>query len=139
MLVYEPKFEDFLGKKFNKLTVLALLARKHDEDGRVSKVEGKNYPQPTQYLCRCDCGNLTIVGRQSLSAGSTHSCGCVPAGRPKGRKNFNFNIPIATRGCRMQNPPCSKMIRMCCWDCDDYENCKIACTKNPSKCGVYKG
>lgn len=137
---YEPKFEDYLGKKFGKLEVVALLAREVDEEtGLLKKVEGKNYAQPIEYLCKCECGNLCVTCRNSLRDNITRSCGCLKVGRPLGRKNSSFKIALPTKGCNMNKPPCSKMVRMCCWDCDDYEGCKLACTNNPAKCGRYKG
>lgn len=30
-----------------------------------------------RYLCKCDCGNETIVHITSLRSGNTKSCGCV--------------------------------------------------------------
>ncbi len=32
--------------------------------------------KPTKWLCRCECGNLTIVKANILSAGKSKSCGC---------------------------------------------------------------
>lgn len=29
------------------------------------------------WLCRCDCGNETVVVGQALRRGTTHSCGCL--------------------------------------------------------------
>lgn len=55
------------GDKFKHLEVL----------GPVS--ERKSYPsgvQHNQYLCRCDCGNLTVVTGSNLKNGNTSSCGC---------------------------------------------------------------
>lgn len=53
--------EDLTGKKFNKLTV-------------IKKVESK-YGK-THWLCKCDCGNETIVSTSGLKTGHTKSCGC---------------------------------------------------------------
>ena len=55
------------GDKFKHLEVI----------GPVS--ERKSYPsgaQHNQYLCRCDCGNLTVVTGNNLKNGNTSSCGC---------------------------------------------------------------
>ena len=139
MRKYEPKYEDYLGKKFHKLEVIALLARDFDEDGHVKKVEGKDYPELIRYLCRCECGKLTVTARNSLRDGTVHSCGCAKCGRPKGRRNYELARAFPTLGCDIKNPPCEKMRRTCCWDCDDYEGCEMACTNNPAKCGRYKG
>lgn len=52
-----PKFKDLTGQKFNKLTVIKLIKK------------GK-------WLCKCDCGNETIVFTSNLTTGHTKSCGC---------------------------------------------------------------
>lgn len=31
----------------------------------------------TFWLCKCDCGNKTIVGKSNLKCGGTQSCGCL--------------------------------------------------------------
>lgn len=94
MKKYEAKYEDFVGKKFHKLEVIELLPREIGEDGRIKKAEGKNYPQLIKYLCRCECGKLTIVARNSLRDGSVRSCGCAKVGRPIGRKNYEFAMGL---------------------------------------------
>ena len=60
------KFLDLTGKKFGKLLVI-----KRD----------KNYIAPcgsiiAQWLCKCDCGNKTVVSTRKLKSGNTKSCGC---------------------------------------------------------------
>jgi hypothetical protein len=32
---------------------------------------------PTQWLCKCDCGNEVVVARNNLVVGNTSSCGCL--------------------------------------------------------------
>ena len=54
---------DLTGKKFGKLTVL-------------KRVENNKHGQP-QWLCKCDCGNETVVVGQKLRTGQTKSCGCI--------------------------------------------------------------
>jgi hypothetical protein len=54
---------DETGKRFNRLLVIERL--KNDKRGRAS------------WLCKCDCGNETIVGGSTLRAGHTKSCGCI--------------------------------------------------------------
>jgi hypothetical protein len=55
------KFIDLTGKRFGKLVVIEFshIARKR-----------------TYWLCRCDCGNTTVVVGYSLKNGDTKSCGC---------------------------------------------------------------
>lgn len=54
---------DLSGKKFNRLTVLCL-------GGEMKN--GRN-----KWLCRCDCGEETIVCTGNLKNGSVKSCGCI--------------------------------------------------------------
>lgn len=35
------------------------------------------------YLCKCACGNSTLVRRSNLLSGRTRSCGCFRKGRPR--------------------------------------------------------
>lgn len=56
------RFDDLTGKRFGKLTVIK---RVYKKDKNVC------------WLCRCDCGNETIVAANHLKDGHTTSCGCV--------------------------------------------------------------
>lgn len=58
-----PKALDLTGQRFNRLTVL-----KRVENSRNGK---------SQWLCKCDCGNETIVIGSHLKNGNTKSCGCL--------------------------------------------------------------
>lgn len=51
---------DLTGKRFGRLTVLRKTSSGHS----------------TMWLCRCDCGNETVVSTHSLVSGNTKSCGC---------------------------------------------------------------
>ncbi len=53
---------DITGQKFGRLTVLE---RKENSKNGISR-----------WLCRCDCGNLTVVLSTQLRKGRTKSCGC---------------------------------------------------------------
>lgn len=54
--------KNFTGKKFGRLTVLREVKRK-----------GKKH-----YLaCKCDCGKIKVVDKDSLTQGTTKSCGCL--------------------------------------------------------------
>lgn len=53
---------DLVGRRFGRLTVIAY----HHSD--------KHWK--THWLCKCDCGNTKIVGRDELIKGDTKSCGC---------------------------------------------------------------
>jgi hypothetical protein len=64
------KFKDICGKKINQLTVIQIV--------------GKN-KYGNLILCKCDCGNETILNVATLTEGRTSSCGCskIKAGRRK--------------------------------------------------------
>lgn len=53
--------EDLTGKRFNKLTVIGRVESRYDK---------------AHWLCRCDCGNETVVSTSGLRSGHTQSCGC---------------------------------------------------------------
>lgn len=51
--------------------------------GRLKVLErrGSNECNKAQWLCRCDCGNATIVTSGNLNSGNTKSCGCLKPDR----------------------------------------------------------
>jgi hypothetical protein len=61
---------DLTGQKFNFLTVISF--------------DNTDKWRDYHYVCRCDCGNTTIVRRSHLINGSIKSCGCW-------HKNFRKN------------------------------------------------
>lgn len=66
MIKMGPNTKDLTGRKFGRLSVIALDTRKWDKSGR-----------PRLYwYCECDCGGNTVVVGSSLSQGLTQSCGC---------------------------------------------------------------
>lgn len=56
------QFVDLTNQIFNKLTVI-----RRTENTRSGM---------TRWLCRCECGNDTIVASKHLKSGRTKSCGC---------------------------------------------------------------
>jgi len=58
----KPELKDYIGKRFGKLTVVEYAEKKR----------GMHH-----WLCRCDCGNETVVGQTPLQNGKTKSCGCI--------------------------------------------------------------
>lgn len=64
--------KDLTGQRFGKLIVLSL---DHKEQAYLSN--GKKNGFRAYYLCKCDCGNETIVQSCSLISGKTKSCGCL--------------------------------------------------------------
>jgi hypothetical protein len=59
------KYDDKTGRRYGLLAVLSFHHR-----------EGNSY-----WLCRCDCGNETVVQSAHLVSGNVRSCGCLPKGR----------------------------------------------------------
>ena len=60
-----------IGERFNKLTVIEKLEDTYSKSGR--KYEN--------FLCKCDCGNTTVVRKDSLIRGGVKSCGCLQRNR----------------------------------------------------------
>lgn len=56
-------YKDLTGGSFERLTVIC-------EEGRNKKGE-------ILWLCKCDCGNTSIVSTSNLNRGNTMSCGCL--------------------------------------------------------------
>lgn len=57
------KVIDLTGQRFGRLTV-------------ISRTQNTKKGQ-TRWLCRCDCGNESIVTGANLRNGNTRSCGCL--------------------------------------------------------------
>jgi hypothetical protein len=57
------KIIDLIGQKFGKLTVV----ERGENDSRNEK----------RWICKCDCGNVTVVNSSDLRYGHTKSCGCL--------------------------------------------------------------
>jgi len=53
-----------LGMKFGRLTVVRLSKKRGVRNRKI-------------YACRCECGNVKDVPRNSLASGNTRSCGCL--------------------------------------------------------------
>lgn len=53
---------DLSGQKFGRLLVVSFSGRRE---------------RCTLWLCKCDCGNTTIVSTSALKSGNTKSCGCL--------------------------------------------------------------
>lgn len=56
-------FIDLTGKKFSRLTVIKRLDNSRTNTAR--------------WLCKCDCGNESIVSTSKLNSCLTQSCGCL--------------------------------------------------------------
>ena len=64
-------FIDLTGQKFGRLTVIRRATKEELSD--------KKWNNITYWICRCDCGNETMVQAQTLKDGRTKSCGCLSA------------------------------------------------------------
>lgn len=58
---------DLTGKRFGRLTVLKFWGRFIQPSGQFG----------TSWLCKCDCGESTVVTHGNLVSGHTQSCGCL--------------------------------------------------------------
>lgn len=67
--MFNPRIKDETGNVYGRLTVLRMYDRSKDSVALSS---------PGAYwVCRCECGNETIVYSGSLRKGQTRSCGCL--------------------------------------------------------------
>lgn len=57
------KVKNLVGQKFERLTVIEL--------------DKSNKHNGVYWICKCDCGNTSIVRSDSLTSGNTKSCGCL--------------------------------------------------------------
>lgn len=63
----KANLHDLTGIRFGKLTVI-----RRDLD-----LIKKNGGKEPRWLCKCDCGNETVVLSSNLKSGSVKSCGCI--------------------------------------------------------------
>lgn len=59
--------QDMIGLKFDQLTVIR----------RAENIIISSCNQRATWLCRCTCGNETVVVGKNLRSGNTKSCGCL--------------------------------------------------------------
>lgn len=85
---------DLCGQRFGKLTV-------------IRRVEGtqSNRARADSWLCRCDCGNESVVLGSNLVRGHTKSCGCIKLNDLTGQHIGSLTVlgrsdKYATRGKR---------------------------------------
>ena len=71
----EANFLDLTGQRFGRLTVIK-------EADKYISPQGLKF---VQWLCKCDCGNDTIVLATNLKKGTTKSCGCYSIEQVKKR------------------------------------------------------
>ena len=81
------KVKNLVGQKFGRLTVVEL-----------DKSKKRN---GTYWLCKCDCGNTSIVRSDSLISGNTKSCGCLASEQRV--INIKSNIKHGMKGTKIYN------------------------------------
>lgn len=70
---------DLTGQRFGRLTVL----RKANKKERKSN-------NCCYWICKCDCGNETVVYSRALRDGRTKSCGCLRSELKSKRNALNL-------------------------------------------------
>lgn len=65
--IHEMFFMDVIGQRFGRLVVLKDLSPRINTSGR----------KRAMVLCKCDCGNEIAVMKESVTGGTTKSCGCL--------------------------------------------------------------
>ena len=129
---------NLIGKKFGRLTVLADAPQRDGVDER-------------EYICQCECGNLTIVRSYLLKSGGTKSCGCLKSNIVKGRMTapeVHRNIPIDLTGMKFNMLTALYLLPKPEWNgktpiwrcrCDCGKECNvpsnILVTKKQKSCG----
>lgn len=68
------KNEEYIGKKYGKLTIIGVL-----------KEDKKWY-----FECRCDCGTIKKINKYCVLQGNTQSCGCY-------QKSVTKNVGLNNR------------------------------------------
>lgn len=63
------RFNDITGQRFGRLVALSVDHKQKDNNGNYSYY----------WLCKCDCGNESVVQADVLRRGDVKSCGCLQA------------------------------------------------------------
>ena len=72
------KYRDLTGQKFHRLTVLKQYSNNHGQ---------------IRWLCKCECGNTTIVLGGHLTSGHTKSCGCLDREKKATQQGLRVKYP----------------------------------------------
>lgn len=88
-----------IGKIFNDLTVI----------GQYETYISPHGKKATQWLCKCKCGNTTVVRRNKLVGNYTKSCGCkqfigLPNNKTHGLSKNNIYAIWSNMKARCNNP-----------------------------------
>lgn len=73
--------EDLTGRRFGRLTVIEQVG------DHIINTTGQHL---SQWLCKCDCGNIKIIIGNALKSGMTKSCGCISKRGAKVRVKNNL-------------------------------------------------
>ncbi len=93
---HSTKKLDLTGQRYGKLTVIA----------PAEKLNGR-----TAWLCRCDCGEETVVRTCHLRNGHTVSCGCMGTGDHRHRGGRGSGTPgVGLRGLTYIDGTCVEML-----------------------------
>lgn len=80
------KVKNLAGQRFGRLVAKEIFARVVQPSGQIR----------VEWLCKCDCGEETIVSSGNLSSGHVSSCGCLRCSAPESlikHKLKENNIP----------------------------------------------
>lgn len=131
------KYEDLVGKKFGKLTVLE----------RVSNEILSNGHTQIKWRCQCECGNEVVTRGTSLKNGHTRSCGCAHSDGAMGvgliditGQKFGRWTVLYENG-RLKDP-CGKIVPLwhCRCDCGEERDLRAGTLKAglSLSCGCFK-
>lgn len=116
------------GQKFNRLTVIKL---DHIEDKTYNckrTKSGKRTLHLEYYLCKCECGNETIVEKSHLrkKVDATESCGCMLGTHHMSKNNRIYDIWTGIRsrcfGKNKSNPDYKNYNGRGITLCDEWKN-----------------
>ena len=101
------KVKNIEGRRFGKLA--ALYPTEKRKNGAVV------------WMCRCDCGNIVEVARNSLISGHIKSCGCIATEglfKKKDIANMRFGKLVALEATEKREREC--IVWRCRCDCGEY-------------------
>ncbi|MEB6549051.1 hypothetical protein MXL46_08075 [Heyndrickxia sporothermodurans] len=124
-----PKKIDITDEKYGRLTVL-------------KEVEPKGYSR--RFLCRCKCGNETIVYMSALRKKTTQSCGCIQREKAsqsnlKDLTNKTFGMLTAIERVNTKSKS-RKAIWKCLCECGNFTNVESdkLLNKTTKSCGCLR-
>lgn len=117
--------KDLTGCKFGKLTVIQL----------AEPIISKSGTKRKRWICRCDCGNETIVLDQNLKNGTAKSCGCINKPNLIGQRFGRLTVIE-----RASNSNADKARWKCLCDCGGYTIATTSSLRNgnTNSCGCFR-